>query len=133
MKNNLRNVKLFEKKFNARVIQSQHQFHHQEPIRWEPHSSKKDFFQYNFTQHVEEGIEITMPKSCFEELVDIVEKDTDPQWRDFMYLSKQLGNSWINEYLELKYEKNREQFVRGTNPSVKNAWEEYQLLLKLTK
>lgn len=111
----------FKKKYNAHVQQGRRQFARPKPITVDSWSDPELFNTATF--EYENGVQIDMPESDFEQLVHM-----EKYFRDTL----QRGGSSIGSYAEYIVDNyDRECRIRNENPSVRVAYEKYQTLLKL--
>lgn len=99
------------------------------PYRYE----SKPFYDELKVQDVP-SVEIDMPQECFESLLDIFGEIENPNsdWGKFEYYNKHLGPGWIERVIYEDTQRTRESKIRDSNPGLKKAWENYQLMLKLS-
>ena len=124
----------FEKKFNARVRQSNMRV--AEPSYYDlsylSMMADQDLSKTIFnTTRVVPAVDITMSEDCFGDLLDAVEFMDSAEWRHQEYMRSKMGSNWLNQLLSIQDRNIREEYLRVSNPAVQKAWEQYQMLLKL--
>lgn len=108
---NIYDINNFEQKFYAKVTKSP-------SIDWD---YKKAI----------PSVKITISEKSFTKLLDIIAATESVEWREYEWLLKTQGHEWLTNYLRIVDSEKDEQNLRDSNPALQQAWEEYQLILKL--
>lgn len=121
----------FEKKFNARVRPSNMRM--AEPLNYNPLDSidVQDYSKTTFNTRVVPAVDITMSEECFRDLLEASEFMGSDEWRHQEYMRSKMGPNWLNQLLNMQDRNVREEYLRDRNTALKNAWEQYRMLLKL--
>ena len=120
-------VQRFEHKFNARARPSNMQI--REPVtgRYDPYANE----DVHRTKTVP-AVEILISERDFDELLGISEFLDSDEYRRILYMDSVMGKNWINQFQNQQDRTVREQHLRTKFPALQKAWDQYQLLLKLT-
>lgn len=92
---------------------------------------KQDFFSTSLNMFEVPTVELTISEDDFKELLNEVDELDSDDYREYLRLTKALGEHFVIDLYSLRREKEREERVRNANPGVQKAWENYQLMLKL--
>lgn len=131
MKNVRNEVLKFERTFNAKIKTHWMRMPIVSPVdKW---YDNNPVFEDKFFVKDVPAVEITMPEECFETILEKV-NETSPEnreWQEYNYINKKLGPGWVYRLVELDEQQRRESRLQQTNPALKKAWDQYQLMLKL--
>lgn len=128
----LKNVYNFERRFNARVRPSFMKVSNPAPLTWQDMTSS-DYHSTNYTTETTPAVEILMTEKMFAELLDLSDECNSQEYRHWRYMNSRMGQNWLNNVLNQQDRNQREHYLRSQNPALQNAWEQYQLLLKLVE
>ena len=77
------------------------------------------------------GVEILMSEQSFLELLEVTDFLDSEEYRHFQYMNSHMGPTWLNQVLNQQSREERELNLRTKFPALREAWEQYQILLKL--
>lgn len=124
-----KSIEKFVKRYDARVRPTGEKYRRLPfiPYTYQVSNDIHDFRDYEVTYEVEDIVRIEMPESNFRHLVELNEMMTAPLPDQFRGL--EINNRAVATILyNVKYESR----IRNQVPAVKTAWDNYQLLLKLS-
>ena len=134
MKNVKERIYKFERTFNAKIKPHTMRMPIGSPVpNWNRWYDNNDVFNTKFVVNDVPAVEITMPEECFETILEKVD-ETSPEnreWQEYNYINKKLGSGWVYRLLDLDEQHRHEALLQLSNPALKKAWDQYQLLLKL--
>jgi vacuolar-type H+-ATPase catalytic subunit A/Vma1 len=99
---------------------------YQNPVMYNDFDSYKDGMNYYINYETVPALEMTVPLSVMEDLVET----HDEVERLKQFFGPYALSDMKQAYLIIQ-SSNHEEFARRNNPAVKKAWENYQLLLKI--
>ena len=104
-----------------------------EPISYNPFSYKDDdvFNNVYMNTVTVPSVELTISEEDFQRLMSETEEIDSEDYKEYLRLTKALGQHFIVDYYSYKHQMAREEAARNKNPGVQKAWENYQLMLKL--
>ena len=131
MESNYKNYKNFCHRFRAHVQPGKQKIRVVPAPRFD---FNKRFTEDYFTTIDLDTVDISMPEEDFVKMINIIEEMEDPGsgWSDFQRMTKIFGVDWIHRIQTQESNRERERFLRDKNQALRNAWEQYQILLRLS-
>lgn len=120
-------VQRFEHRFNARARPSNMEIRQPVTGRYDPYANE----DVHRTKTVP-AVEILISERDFDELLRISEFLDSDEYRRILYMDSVMGETWLNNILNQQDRNQREHHLRTKFPALQKAWDQYQLLLKLT-
>lgn len=120
-------VQRFEYRFNAHTRPSSMEI--AERLSW-----RNDPYAMDVTSRRQTvpAVEIQISERDFDELLAISEFLDSEEYKKIQYMDSAMGKNWINQILNQQDRAERERHLRTKFPALQKAWDQYQLLLKLT-
>lgn len=132
---NKKSYQYFCKRYNAQVQPSRQRLVKSQPLHYNHNWSKdNDFNDFHINTYEVPAVDITLPEEDFGNLLNIFEEIENPQsdWSQFEYYKKRLGPDFISRAIYQIEATEREQRIRARVPALQKAWDNYQLLLKIS-
>lgn len=133
---NKKSYQIFCKKYGAQVRPSRERITKTTPIGYNPNwYEDKDYADMYLDTHSVPAVEVLLAEEDFNKLINVVEEIENPQsdWSQFEYYKKRLGPDFISRAIYQIEATDREQRIRARVPALQKAWENYQLLLSISK
>lgn len=91
-------------------------------------------FNQSFKTECTDTVDINMPEKEFNTLLDLIDELEDPRlgWDEFQRMNKIFGHEWIYRFSQSEHQRQHEASIRKKNQALAHAWEQYQILLKLS-
>ena len=117
-------VENFKKKYRAHVQDGQRRYAVPKRLSMDPLSPSHEPFDLNF--EYESGVQIDMTKRDFQTLIEMESYFEEKlKWRDF--------NEYGGFAKDIVEDHEHELRIRKANPAAQKAYENYQLILQITK
>lgn len=93
--------------------------------------NKEDLYSMTSNTFEVPTVELTLTEDCLRKLINETDELDSRDFKEYLRLSKVLGEHFVLEMYEIKRTQEHEKRLRSNNSSLQQAWEQYQILLRL--